>query len=355
MREEKLKINKGKSGKCIAAGILAAVMLTGCGSKGENITLGMQAAKGLDYQGAIAYFEEAQIQGENPRLIARGNGIACMGMAEYEQAAAFFEEALSYSNGLVENLDYDLNYYLAAAYTKNGRLKEAEDTYSAILALRQEEADAFFLRGNIRLGLKDYENAIQDFENVMAMDSGNYDRLIQIYEVLATYGYKDAGLLYLQKAMQEGESRMNDYDKGRIYYYMGEYQAASLALEKAREKGGAGVCLYLGKSYEATGEYNYAASVYNAYLSKDSTNAQMYNQLGLCEMARGDYEKALAAFQAGMNVENNSVMQTLTFNEIVAYEYLGDYKKAAVLMESYLRTYPDDENAQREYEFLRTR
>ena len=69
----------------------------------------------------------------------------------------------------------------------------------------------------------------------------------------------------------------------------------------------------------------------------------------------GDYEAALAAFQAGMNVEGNTVTQSLKFNEIVAYEYLGQYDKAKLAMEQYLALYPDDEKAQREAVFLKTR
>ena len=48
-------------------------------------------------------------------------------------------------------------------------------------------------------------------------------------------------------------------------------------------------------------------------------------------------------------------MQSLMFNEVVAYEYLLDFKKAASLMKEYLDRYPDDEAAQREYIFLSTR
>ena len=81
----------------------------------------------------------------------------------------------------------------------------------------------------------------------------------------------------------------------------------------------------------------------------------MYNQLGLCEMTRGEYAKALEAFQAGMRLENTTMMQTLSFNEIIAYEYLGEYMQAYVLMENYLKNYPDDQQARREYEFLSTR
>ena len=56
-----------------------------------------------------------------------------------------------------------------------------------------------------------------------------------------------------------------------------------------------------------------------------------------------------------MKIEDNGMMQILKMNEIIAYERLCDYKKAAVLMESYLKTYPDDEEAKREYIFLQTR
>ena len=69
----------------------------------------------------------------------------------------------------------------------------------------------------------------------------------------------------------------------------------------------------------------------------------------------GEYELALTAFQTAMNIEDNGMMQTLKFNEIVAYENMKDFKTAAALMNSYLKSYPDDETAKREYEFLQTR
>lgn len=339
----------------IAAALAAAAMLTGCGAAGGNISLGMQSIQNLDYQAALSSFEQAQAGGENERQINRGLGIAYMGLTDYAQAAECFENALRLSSGVVEDMDYDLNFYLAAAYTKSGRLEEAENTYNAILAMKPGEEDAYFLRGNVRLGLGKYEDAQADFDKVAAMDPQNYDRLIQIYEVLDNSGYTEAGQLYLQNAIQKEDGRMSAYDKGRIYFFLGDYQQAANQLEEAKEKGGAQAYLYLGKAYEAMGDYNYASSVYNTYLGKDTGNAEIYNQLGLCEIRKGDYQKALTAFQSGMNVEDNGIMQSLSFNEIVAYEYLGEFKKAAVLMETYLQNYPDDEKAKREYGFLQTR
>lgn len=334
---------------------LLMLSLTGCGASGESIAKGMEALEQLDYQTAIACFEDAELKGEDKRLLNRGMGIAFMGLTDYDQAAACFEKSLNLSNGLVENLDYDLNYYLAASFTKSGRYAEAEAVYDAVLTLKPEEENAYFLRGNVRLALGKFEPAQEDFDKVISMDPQNYDRMIQIYELLSSAGYEDAGRFYLQNALQDTDNKMSAYDKGRIYYYLGEYQQACLSLEQAREKGGAQVYLYLGRAYEATQDYNYASNVYNSYLEKDNTNAEVYNQLGLCEMAKGNYEDALVAFQLGKTVDDNRMMQTLSFNEIVAYEYLGEYDKAAEMVNQYVQTYPDDEAAKREQGFLSTR
>lgn len=340
---------------CAMAGLALAAVLGGCGSSGERTQGAIQLIRSLDYQGALEQLDSAEADGENGRLVNRARGIACMGLTDYDQAASFFEAALAESNGLVENVDFDLNFYLAAAYTKSGRFAEAEEIYNAVLNMRPGEQDAYFLRGNVRLEQGNYEGAKEDFDKVISMDPTNYDRLIHIYEVLDYSGHGEEGQAYLRAALASGAEAMDKYDSGRIYYYLGEYQSAYMALEEARGEGSAEGCLYLGRAYEATGDYNYAANVYNTYLSQNPGNAEIYNQLGLCEMTRGEYRKALEAFQAGMQLENTTMMQTLSFNEIIAYEYLGEYMQAYVLIGNYLKNYPDDEQAKREYDFLSTR
>lgn len=339
---------------CTICTVLLLLGLTGCGSADSHVSAAMELAQGQDYRAALTELEAAQEAGENARLIARGQGIAYLGLAEYDSAIESLRGALSASSGFVQSVDYDLNYYLAAAYDKNGQPAEAEAVYDAILALRQDE-DAYFLRGNVRLEQGNYDGAKEDFDTVYAMDSSNYDRLIEIYQALESCGYKSAGQAYLQNAIDTAGGKMSSYDSGRIYYYLENYTQACVTLEKAREDGGAESYLYLGRAYEATGDYNYASSVYNQWLAQDQTSAAIYNQLGLCEIAKGDYSAALSAFQSGMQIEGNDLMQTLSYNEIVAYEYLGDFQKAGVLLTSYLESYPDDEQAQREQVFLSTR
>jgi tetratricopeptide (TPR) repeat protein len=315
----------------------------------------MQSIRELDYQAALDQFEEAESLGENERLILRGKGIAYMGMTRYEDAIGCFEAALAGSNGWVQDMDIDMNYYLAAAYTKNGQFAEAAEIYDHILDWKKGDKDAYLLRGNTRLALADYDGAVADFDASIALDPQNYDRVIDIYEILDEYGYSDAAKGYLQNALDAYGDKMSSYDSGRIYYYLGNYPMAQTTLAGAKDKRGADSYLFLGKAYEATGDYNYAASVYNSYIAQDDTRPDVYNQLGLCEMAKQDYQKALEAFQAGLKIQDNELRQSLAYNEIVAYEYLGDFRKASTLLDNYLTAYPDDEKAKREQIFLKTR
>lgn len=336
-------------------GVFLAVAATGCKKDNENIAEGMQYVAQLDYNMALECFAEAEDEGEDEKLLVRGRGIAYMGMTKYEEAIECFLEALSYSNGIVEDVDYDINLYLAAVYTKTGQYAEAEEIYNAVLAMRPKDVEVLFLRGSARLSQGNYEEAKEDMDKVVEMDGKNFERIIHIYEIMEAAGYKDSGQGYLTDALQTYEKDMSNFEKGRMLFYMGEYKKAYIALEEAKNEGGVEAYLYLGRAYEATGDYNYAESVYNSYLTKVGEDAQVYNQLGLCEARKGEYEDALESFQSGLDVEDASMKQVLLFNEIVAYEHLGEFEQAAALMKEYLAAYPDDELAIREFEFLSTR
>lgn len=335
-------------------GSMLIVLLTGCGSR-ENIRQAMAGISELKYQEALELFDTAEKAGENEKLIARGRGIAHMGLAQYEEAEKYLLAALDCSNGIVEDMDYDVNLYLAAVYSKQGKYEQAEQIYDAILAMKPKEEDVKFLRGIVRLKLNKYAEAKEDMNQVIAKEPKNYQRILEIYEAMEAAGHKDAGQGYLTDALQNYEEQMSDFIKGRMYFYMGEYQKAYVALEDAKKDGGADAYLYLGMAYEFTGDYNYATSVYNSYLAKEGEDARIYNQLGLCEMKKGEYANALAAFQSGLKIEGNTMRQQLLFNEIAAYEYLGNFAQAKTLINKYLTMYPDDEKAVREAAFLSTR
>lgn len=341
-------------------GALAAILLTGalagCGSgTGENITQGMQLIEQMDYEGALKSFEAATVNKENMQLVYRGQGIAYMGMTDYENAAACLEKALTLSDARLGQIDYDINYYLATAYYRGGQIDRAIAVYRAITDLRPGEKDAWYLKGTLELEQGDVEAAQADFEQAVRVDKADYDLLIDIFCSCSKYGQTQMGSAYLQTVLEDNSVRLSDYDKGRMNFYLGNYEDARVSLEKVKDSHGVSAVSLLGQAYEKLGDYNYAASVYSTYLENKQADAEIYNQLGLCKLKVGDYEAALNAFQAGLAMEGNSVMQSLRFNEVVAYEYLGQFEQAKLAMQQYLALYPDDVNAQRENVFLQTR
>lgn len=346
-----------KKARILAAALLCAVLfLTGCGEdKSDNVMQGMQQIEALDYEGALASFDAATVNKENPQMVARGKGLAYMGLTQYDQAVEFLEKALTYSDEKPDQIDYDINYYLATAYYKSGQPDKAIKVYEAVTAMRPKEKDAYYLKGVIELEQGDVEAAMADFDRAVQIDEKDYDLRINIACSCYDNGQEETGKSYLQAVLDENDKSLSDYNRGRISFYLGEYENARDYLERAKEEGGVEAVNLLGQTYEKLQDYNYAASVYSRFLENKGGDARIYNQLGLCQLKNGDYSSALANFQAAMQLEGTSMTQTLKYNEIVAYEYLGDFKQATVLMEKYLGLYPDDEKAKREYEFLKTR
>ncbi|MCQ2525347.1 MAG: tetratricopeptide repeat protein [Lachnospiraceae bacterium] len=339
-----------------AAVLICASLLTGCGSDNTITEQGMQQISALQYANALALFDEADEKGEDARLIARGRGIAYLGQAKYSEAADCFLLALSLSNGFVQDVDMDINFYLAEAYIGMGDYASAEDTYTAIIGL-YEKPQCYYLRGNVRLLQGSVTAASDDFNRAIAMAPKDIDMIIRIFEALEKNGYRENGLEYLDNALASYENSMTPLNRGRIYYYKEEYQSAAVALEEARsaDNNNSAASLYLGMTYEAVGENNYASNVYESYLARNPQDAVVQNQLAVCRMKLGDYAGALANIQAGMQAGDPSVMQNLAFNEIVIYEYLGEFQKADALITAYLEAYPSDETALREKIFLSTR
>jgi tetratricopeptide (TPR) repeat protein len=280
-----------------------------------------------------------------------------MGKLEYPEALKAFETALSFSSGLPDYIDFDINYYIAVVFYKTGQKAEAIETYNAILDLRGEESDAYYLRGAIKVEQGRLDEAREDFDQALALSKADSNRLIEIYRILSANGHQAEGNAYLLDAMEQEAKNLDNFEKGRISFYLGDYENARMYLEKARDSSYEAV-LYLGKTYEVLGDYNYAVSVYKAYLDAGNESPHIYNQMGICRVGMGEYEQALEAFKAGMALGNSDILQTLLFNEIIVYEYLGDFTHAAVLMDGmdgYLKLYPNDEEARRENYFLRTR
>ena len=333
--------------------LVAAVLMNGCGKKPENKNLlaGMEQVEQYDFQGAVESFEAALLNNEDAELTYRGQGIAYMGLGNYTEAEAAFLKSIESAKGKPTALVYDTNYYLASAYMKQGKYADAEAVYSAILELKKKEKDAYYLRGCAVLRQNRYDEAVADFERAFALDSSVTDAYVEMQAA----GFGEQGISYIKKFMKENEKRLADGEKGIIYFYLEDYENARMYLEPFETGNDPQLSLILGQTFEKLGDMDRAAEVYQTYLSSNEADAAIYNSLGICLMNQERYSDALTVFESGIAMGASDYLQELKFNMIVANEYLGNFGQAKTMMQEYLQTYPDDAQAKKENEFLKTR
>ncbi len=342
------------------AAAFCALLLQGC-SAAPGVTRTEQTGSSESLLLAGSYQEAAELLqaridgGEDTEENYRQLGIAYMGLGSYEKAAKALESAIQESGIVPTETEYDINYYLGSCYDKLGNYEEALKIYDAIVTMKPKDADALQMRGGVLMQMGDTEGMQRDFSKALSLEPSNYDRLLTIYLAMSENGYEEEGRQYLQDALSNGSESMSQYDRGRIAYYAGDYETARTNLEQLPTNSDEKTVLMLGRTYEALGDYNYATNVYKTWVASNTTSAEIYNQLGLCCMKTGDYSSALEAFQSGKGLGTSEALQSLSFNEIVAYERLGEFDEARTLMESYRSAYPGDENAAREEIFLKTR
>ncbi len=357
--------------RAVAGLIAISLILGGCGSLAgrHNIDSGFSYIENYDYNSALESFAAAEENGEDACLIHRGKGIICLNTGDYQGAVDELLASLAADEGIVDDMDFDTNYYLAEAYSKLGEYNKAKEVYDAILALRSKDSTAYYLRGTAELASGNHDSAYTDFAKAITLNPRDYSMIILIYKSLAEYGYEDEAVSILQTAMNNGSQFMSNYEKGQISYYLGNYRDATEFLRTAsneRDQEKEPVVLLLGKTWETLGEYPSAISEYKSYLKESPDSARIYNQLGICLLGQGKnsnkqetkqelFDEAIRAFEAGKAIDDKEVNQAIRLNMITAYEYLGDFTTAQSLMSDYLRDYPDDSAANRENVFLSTR
>lgn len=283
-------------------------------------------------------------------------GINSMQSGDYEGAVAAFNSALSQCVGKITDTELDICYYKAAAQYAGGDIEGALATYQAMIDYDEENGNAYYLHGCLSLKQQDTDTAKKDFANAVKYNPDDYELYVGIYENLAGNNMTEEGEEYLNKAFDiKGNSAENLTWRGRIYYLLGQYDNAVKELEGAVKKDSAKANLYLAQVYEAEEDSANAEKYYQAYVDSGTADSVAMNALAEIQMEKGNYEAALEDIRQGLAMDNVTNQQELLSNQIIAYEYSGDFSSAWDVVQQYVSLYPDDEAAQREYIFLKNR
>lgn len=257
---------------------------------------------------------------EEQQLALRTQGMQQALEGDYDAAVASYEEALRLADMHAGSLELDIAAYKASAQYYAGDVQKAIDTCSAILDLKKS-AEICLTRG------------------LLYRETGNI--------TAANADFSEAAELTPKKDLVM---------QGRLSYYMEDYANAKTFLEDAVKAGNSEAVYWEAELYWQMGNTDYAITLYQSYLEGESPEHQSaYARVASWQMEQGDYDAALVTLEAGIAKGEDQGLKELLGNEIAVYERKGDFETAKLKMESYLERYPEDEAAQREYVFLRTR
>lgn len=340
--------------------LILCALCSGCGGKKvkEAVEAGYEALENQAYKEAIDHFEEVVAIATGPTLqdVYRGEGIAYFRMEDYQNAARCFQAALGQSRGRVSEKELDLCYYKAEAQYKNGDAAGAKETYSNLIEYDGKNWKAYYLRGLVSLDLKKISDAASDFDRAVELNKADGKMYIQMYEAMDSGGYGQQGRVYLEKLLENsGEEKGDRLHLGIACYYLGDREKARDYLEQALEAKKTEGYYYLAQIAQSGQDHQEALNNYEQYLSARPEDGAVWNELGLYQMSQEDYKGALDSFQKGIKTGEETSAKALRRNEIAACERMGDFAAAKAKTEEYLARYPQDGDALREQEFLRTR
>lgn len=337
--------------------LAAVVLLAGCQKNdGPNhVDVGMTAIENKDYQGAIEEFNLAVSEEESDVSAYRGTGIAYMGLGDYEKAVEAFDRALLYSDEKMPNTRRDVLYYKASALYKAGKYDDTVETCGTLISL-VPEGDAYYLRGACYMELEEYDLAKLDFDKAAALSPGDYDLFLNIYGCYLDKKRSADGDAYLKKALDIHDSSVEgNCKKAQIYFFLEEYDEAQSLLNPLVENKNQDAMELMGKVYLAMEDTTHARKTYQELIESYGGNPENYNGLVLCDLKDKNYDSALDNVIKGKNSAGDEGRQELLYNEIVVWEYQGDFVKAKEKAGEYVEQYPADERGKREYTFLSTR
>lgn len=212
---------------------------------------------------------------------------------DFEGAVSLLSEALKPRLPLMEKFDNNIRFYLADCYVNMGLYGDACYEYSQIQLWAGEKVNGLSYLANVAYGL-------------------------QLYE------WKD-------------------------------YREALPILQKAYEDGYSDLVLYVGSCYGQTGDLENMQIYYDVFLRKNDMNSFMYAQYAAISLDEGNLEEALSYIEQGKQLEDQSNIKELLFDEIIYYEKMKDYNTAYEKAKAFVEAYPNDVDGKNEYDLLFTR
>ena len=313
------------------------------------------------YQEAFVQFDKVimdkkiTIVLKNNKRALRGKGIAYFMMQDFQEAINQFDKALDIN--VLSELDLDILYYKGRALTNIGDFKEAAATYSRIIDQFGQDAQVLADRAYTYHKSGEYVEGLNDYDKAITLQSDKFDYYFGKYYLLMDMGKPNEAQEVLRQAEEiKIITKADKYNLAKVHFYQGLYDQAIYELSESAGNGFVEANFYIGEIYNHKKDYPTAKYYYEKYIEEGGVPLpSVYSQIASCLMKTGEYKQAIPYLETGINYAHNDMKRELLKSLIIVYENLGDFENALIKLESYLASYPGDEDAKREEIFLKSR
>lgn len=322
---------------------------------GETLIALGQYKKALSQLDRAYMNKDMSIIRQNDKRILRAEGIAYYKMQNYKKAIKEFDKALEISE--LPKLNLDILYYKGSSLRAAGSYQMAIKVYQKILSGNKKNATAYADRALCYRCMGAYRQSLADYNKAISLDTDNYEYYFGKYNLLMEHNDASAAEAVLDQAAKiSADTDQDKYNLAKVRYLQGNYDSALTDFGDSLNKGFREAGYYLGEIYRSKKDYPKAVYYYDNYIKAGNVSApDVYNQAAVCLFKTDDYEKAVKYLEKGIAYNDTGTLQVLKKNEIIAYEHLGNFSKANDKLKDYLKSYPDDKDAVREAEFIKTR
>lgn len=212
-----------------------------------------------------------------------------------------------------------------------GKSTEAEKILLALKIKKPSDVPTHFLLGRIYKDTNRPDQAIEELEGVVNLNSHNakaYAFLARLYQSKGMFDQALAAALQAKKLEPEAGSVYNIL--GTVYFGKGDYEQAVQNYERALsyQQDSAWVYNNLGLVYIQLKKWPQAEAQLKKAIEKDSENAIAHNNLGVVFNQEGKYDKALKEFKTAFSLDPN--YQKASQNTTDTQKILDRLKKKAV-------------------------
>lgn len=123
-------------------------------------------------QEALTFFEASLGQGQASQKLFLNLGTAYYALGQLERAKTMFDRGLQLPGELTQTLLFNLGNVMMA----QRKYKEAEENFTKALTLDAQDGDVYLNRANTRLIQQNYQGALDDYLQVLALQPQNPQR-----------------------------------------------------------------------------------------------------------------------------------------------------------------------------------